>query len=292
MKTLQLINDGTFSQGFYLQPVSNGCGCILDFGLPDRQTYSWKIAQHFSRYDMTRSGTFAANPDGSRVYQNPGKRVTLTQEGSSVITLEVLGSAEYLHPRRLGEPWPHLLIEQDMTSDYIDRYISLPFSMSLRNDYLRNCMGTENDPDLHCYQVSLFFVMQNRDPLSPGFGDFFWFGIPGYDSRFDVRDCYIAMDSGKDDASGKLIYCLGGAEWYSAHYDTDPKSGRWATVKADLLPFIREALTEAHKRGFMMKTSFKDLQFRSMNLGAEVPGTFDGAVSLKDLSLQGILHEQ
>ena len=293
MKTLQFIGDNTFCQGFYLQAVDRSQGRVLDFGLPNREKYAWKIAQHFSRYDLTETGTFFVREDGARVYENPGKRVTLLREEDEtwVISLETICSAEYTHPRVWGEPWPHLLIEQDMTSEYLDRYDSLPFTISLKNEYLRDCMGEEYDPVLHCYQTSLFFVVKNQNPASPGFGDFIWFGVPGYDSRVPYKELYIAEDGGKDDASKKLIYCLGGQDWYATHYDRNPKSGQWATVQADLLPFIREMVDVAHQRGYLKNTFFSDLQFNSMNLGAEVTGTFDGAMSIKNMSLLGVISQ-
>lgn len=294
MKTYQLIGDNAFRQGFYLQPVDGGTdGRVLDFELPGRETAVWKIAQHFSRYDLVKTSAFSVQPDGARVYENEGKRIALTgADGTDTITLDVVGSAEYLHARRPGEAWPHLLIEQDMTSDYIDRYTSLPFTMSIKAEYLRDCTGAEYDPVLHCYQVSLFFVVQNRNPVSPGFGDFVWFGIPYFDSRTNIREMYIAEDCGKDDASGKLIYCLGGQEWYAAHYDRPPEVGQWSTVHMDLLSSVREMVDAAHRKGYLKNTLLSDLQFSSMNLGAEVTGSFDGAISIKNLSLAGMASEK
>lgn len=294
MNKVQLIGDNLFEGGFSLQTVPLDGEVVLDFGFPTRKTAVWKIAQHFSRFDLTKNATFSVLDNGARVYENEGKRITLTQDEQNawVISLETFCSAEYDRARKAGEDWPHLLIEQDMHGEYIERYEALYLTMSIKNDYISNCMAADYDPTLHCFQCSLFFAIQNENPSSAGFDDFIWFGIPAYDSRCEYKDLYIAEDGGKDDASHKLIYCLGGREWYDSYYDCNPKDGEWATVKVDILPFIYEAVKSAHQQQYLTHTKLSDLKFNSMNLGIEAPGTFDGGLSIKNLSLEGVLRSE
>ena len=200
MQTMELIGDNTLECGFYLQAVDGGQGKLLDFALPNRQKAVWKIAQHFSRFDLTEDAVLTVQPDGARVYENAGKKIALSQDkdGAWVISLETICSQEYLQARAEGEAWPHLLIEQDMSSLYLDQYTALTFTMSVKKEYIRSCMDTGYDSTLHCFQSSLFFVVQNRNEASSDYGDFMWFGVPVFDSRYEYKELYIAEDCGKD----------------------------------------------------------------------------------------------
>lgn len=293
MKTVQLIGDHAFEGGFYLQTVPLDGGKVLDFGFPERKEAVWMIAQHFSRFDLTKEGTFTIQEDGARVYQNTGKKITLTKDEANawVISLETTCLEEYQRARVFGEEWPHLLIEQNMHGEFLDQYDAAHLTMSIKNDYIKSHMGDDYDPALHCFQCSLFFAVQNENPASPGFDDFIWFGIPAYDSRCEYKDLYISEDVGKDDASHKLICCLGGRDWYDTYYDRNPKDGEWATVQVDILPFIRDMVEVAHQKGYLPNTNFSDLKFNSMNLGIEATGTFDGALSIKNMSLLGVIRD-
>ncbi|HUW61430.1 MAG TPA: hypothetical protein VMZ06_10525 [Candidatus Bathyarchaeia archaeon] len=83
----------------------------------------WRLAQWESRH-LIEPRVFAAADDGKWVAETLGKRVVVEQlpKGTPPTTaggrpdgilLEVNGGAEYGgHYRRMGEFWPHLLIEQ------------------------------------------------------------------------------------------------------------------------------------------------------------------------------------
>ena len=80
----------------------------LHFGDSNGPT-AWQMCQWWSRYDL--GGTPAVRTTEGTCYANAGKRVMRRDDGT--LLLEVLGSAEYDAPRRDGEAWPHLLVQQD-----------------------------------------------------------------------------------------------------------------------------------------------------------------------------------
>ena len=55
----------------------------------------------------------------------------------------------------------------------------------------------------------------------------------------------------------------------------------WITVDRDLLPLMREGLELAWQRGFL-----KHSRISGMNIGWEVPGVFDVALQVRNLSLK------
>ena len=92
---------------------------------------------------------------------------------------------------------------------------------------------------------------------------------------------FTLVDGGKADATGKFICTIEGKRFF----DGDTGDGAWHTIDCDLLPLMREALTASQTKGFLEATAFEDLVLTSFNLGWEVPGTYDCAITLKGLSL-------
>jgi hypothetical protein len=125
----------------------------------------------------------------------------------------------------------------------------------------------------------MFFIIKNIIATSEDRGGYYWFGVPFYDSRYDVPPAYMARDAGKDDATGKFIYTLDGKVTGA----TSLKEGRWTTLRVDLLPHIKDGLQEAVKRGYLQSSDPAEYAVANMNLGWEMPGTFDAAIQVRNL---------
>lgn len=286
---VELFKDGTFEKGLKIVSVDRTNRKVVDFADSERKSGTrWELTQHFSKYDLITEEP-VTNADGSVSYENPGKRVTMKEEnGENILQMEMFASQEYDAPRQEGEDWPHLLIEQNLGSDTLDTYDQMIFSMTIRKDYIRNVMGNDYNPSLHCYQTGMIFIVQNLNTQSAGYGDdYFWFGIPGFDSREEYKSEYCNVDGGKADASGKLIYQLGGKNFFDTYYTANPMTsdGEWVTVTIDILPSLKKAFNTAQRVGYMGKSSFEDLRLQGVNFGCECTGTFDASVSIKNVSL-------
>jgi len=55
-------------------------------------------------------------------------------------------------------------------------------------------------------QFQIFFIVQNRDQQSPGYGDLLWFGVPIYDNRNRFPEASMAQDFG---GTAKFIFTPG-----------------------------------------------------------------------------------
>ncbi len=108
--------------------------------------------------------------------------------------------------------------------------------------------------------------------------------MPFFDNRHEVPPAYMAKDVGKGDATGKFIYTVDG----KAVGIAPRKLGQWLTLDVDLLPFIKSGLQEAATRGYLKDADPHHYAVANMNLGWEIPGTFDAAVQIKDLAILGI----
>ncbi len=293
----ELFDDGTFERGIKVVSISDKSNQkVFDFGDSERKRGArWSLAQHFSKYDLITEKP-VENSDGSVSYENSGKRITISKEkGENILQMEIFASKEFNEPRKNGESWPHLLIEQNIGSKTLDSYDKMEFTMTVRKDYIRNEMGDDYDSALHCYQTGMVFIVQNMNTESAGYGqDFFWFTVPAFDSRMEYKSAYCNVDGGKEDASGKLIYQLGGKNFYDKHYTANPMTneGKWCTVTVDILPEIEKAFNTAQRMGYMGKSQFGDLRLQGVNFGCECTGSLDASISIKNISLQAHLKAE
>ena len=249
---------------------------------------AWRLCQWATKYSLATMPCTRGTAD-DLWYENEGKKVLVGGRDSPNrdLILEVRGGAEYGdRVRRSGESWPHLLVEQDaVVLRPLDELDEIRFTLALRLLYCTNRMPPDQcDPGLHAAQFQMFFIVKNISPDSQDRGNYYWFGVPFFDSRHDVPPAYMAKDAGKDDATGKFIYTVEG----KMVGVTPLRTGQWLTLDVDLLPFVRSGLQEAVKRGYLKDADPHHYAVANMNLGWEIPGTFDAAIQIKDLSISVI----
>jgi hypothetical protein len=183
--------------------------------------------------------------------------------------------------RRRSDPWVHLLMEQEFaTPPALEQLGTARLHIEARLVRARNLHQGDYLPDVHAAQFQIFFTVQNRNRTSPGFGDLLWFGVPIYDNRHRMPPEFKAQDFG---GTAKFIYTPGGLTFGadSAH------EGAWVTIEKDLRPLMVEALDTAWARGFLGGSRVvRDYHIGGMNLGWELPGTFDVELHLRQLSLR------
>lgn len=247
----------------------------------------WRLAQWGTQFDLTGAPSRAV-PGGTRIVQNSGKKVTLLPGGlgGEGVTLEVFGSAEFSAGlRKEGEAWPHLLLEQRIPKDFrLARLASLGFRLSFRLERCVPATLSGLDPSLHTAQATAYWTIHNRNRESADFDDMIWFGVPLFDVRHDIPEGHQAMDAGAPNASGKFICTLAGDRFYEG----PTGDGQWHELSCDLIPLVQEALASAQEQGHLKATRFDDLDATSFNIGWEVPGPYDCAITLKGLALEAV----
>lgn len=269
-------------------PTSSG---VLKFdNTSERTDIVWQVAQWYTKYNL--GSAKLEKTENTYVYKNEGKIVAkeIGENGAATITLGVFGGNEYTRgPRKEGQSWPHLLLEQSMKDKVsMDQLQSIDFSLDVRISQCNNLLGEAYDPSLHCAQTTAYFLVSDQNTESQGYNDFFWFGIPIFDSRYEYPPGSALQDKGAANTTGKFIYVPKGKEILKQPLS----NGNWEEIRIDLLPYLQKAYDKAQELGFLQNTQFKDVCLASFNLGWEVTGTFDCEMQIKNLSCTGKPAEQ
>ncbi|MBO9591899.1 MAG: hypothetical protein J7599_03255 [Niabella sp.] len=283
---VSLFADPQFETGLYLKGDVSGAPSagesLYPFGKKGTKP-AWELAEWASKYLLHQNEMTDNN--GEKRYENRGKLLTLVREGNTTkIRMDVKATAEYDHPRKSGEAWPHLLLEQAFAVKpflkYTDKLI-LTFEGRLVNAVSAMPAGSFN-PDLHTAQFQLFITLQNLNPQSPSYGELVWFGVPFYDYRHRQLQVYAAQDIGKGDATGMFIYSLGTTDYMQGSFH----DGNWVKVEKDLKPLMVKAVNLAKERGYLKGATLDDIRIGGMNIGWEVPGTFDAGFEFRGFDLK------
>jgi hypothetical protein len=281
----EAFRDRGFAGGFNLSAPHSGdkpveLGVILQ---GDRNaSCEWRLAQWGTQFNL--KGTAGKTlPDGTRILRNGGKSIKIYPGGigGEGIILGLNGGAEFGGlPRKEGQFWPHLLVEQQFPRDFkLADSATLPFTLDFRIDLCKNATESRLDPALHSAQVTAYWTLHNRNTSSPDFGEMIWFGVPLFDARHEVPPGHQDLDTAVE--NGKFICTVEGSRFFEG----PTGDGQWHKIACDLVPLVKEALAATQAKGFMTKTRFEELYATSFNLGWEVPGPYDCEITLKNLSL-------
>jgi hypothetical protein len=278
----RLILDGLYVQG-NLSGQSAPIGVLFPYGKSGEQP-NWSLSQWGSKNVIANA--YPIQKEDTIIYENEAKRVFFLKHKDKEnisIGLEVFGTNEYIAPREQGEDWVHLLLGQECSNFVqINQVESIIYKIKSKLLFCENKMRSEEyDSNLHTAQITLFLTIQNRTINSPLYGDFFWFGLPLYDYRYVDIPEYGAADLGKNDASNKFISTVASNSLFSTSMHTKD----WIEIDKDIFPHIKNSFELAKERGFMSGTDWNDLYITSMNLGWEVPGTFDCGIIFECPSL-------
>ncbi|THF84103.1 hypothetical protein [Cohnella fermenti] len=283
---IDVIMDDHYKNGFDLlgiRSIETGDQVmdVLNYGQPYGTYPFWRLAQWGTKHSL-EGAELQTLAEGVYEYSNEAKAVT-ADTNTGTITLKALASKEYGRPRREGEDWPHLLIEQYfLKTPFLNDLSELRVKGSLRISKFEPMMDeSAYNPSLHAAQVSWYLTMQNQNTSSPGYGDYFWFGLPLFDNREPLPGESYFQDGGKEDTTHKFIYNMDASLYLSKSL----QDGEWASIDLDILPYVLKARDLAYEGGFLKDTKPSDLAVANMNIGWELPGTFDVELQAQGLSI-------
>ncbi|NGF56444.1 hypothetical protein G5B00_07930 [Parapedobacter sp. SGR-10] len=292
-KTREIIRDPAFQHGLMLSPldpdsVRKGGGFARTFRDTlrfDKNTAApaWRLHQWHSKYSLEKTVP-ATDADGNVVYENEGKKVSVSRDNA--LLLEIKTSREWDSPRGKGEHWPHLLIAQDFPKKFtvIGELEKLLFTVEVKLEKCENKMeeGTFN-PRLHTAHTPLYFVVRNDNKQSADYGQKIWLGIHSFDYRYPELKHQDNLR--KDKGTSSYMYNIPPKDFWG---DVSFNDHQWHRGNVDLLPYIIQAVETVQKKDIFKNSTLDDLRVTGMNFGWEVPGIFDAAVRIKNLSLRAV----
>jgi hypothetical protein len=290
-----LLDDTRFERGFTVWSPKPGRHTREGQIQPSDSTKMplWGLAQWHSRFTLAEAERERL-PSGQTRFFDGAKGVTFFPPGEEAdMALTLAGNVEYEGKApQPGDPWPHLLAERKLLRQpCIADLAAVP--MTVRYRLVQADIHRPSGFDLrrHTAQFVFYLTVQNRNRKSAGYGDYFWFGVPMYDTRYRQPRAHKAVDKGSDrkPATGKFIFNPGGEQYtsQSAH------DGEWVTIEKDLLPLIHEGLSTAWARGYLQDSQqIADYRLTSMNTGWEVTGPIDVEMQVAGLQLEAVLTDE
>ncbi len=257
---------------------------------------SWQVAQWWSHYNIFVKGfSHEVYNDGlgHRIVSKgetigdefiPAKVFAVDSESGSIY-LECNSQIEYDAPRKSGEGWTHLLFSQEFGNDLV--YVSKSQSIVMETTYevkkFEDHMNGQANPSLHAAQLVWYITVQNRNPSSPNYGNYIWFGLNLWDNRTSGKETslYAAHDGG----TSSFIYSPGSANFLSSNDNKQPVLRQKVTARLELMDIVRQAYDLAIERGYLGETKFEDLAIGGMNFGFEVPGTYNIGVEFESIGV-------
>jgi len=291
----EVIEDQTFSTGFKVMGPSaaeNGRTVfkLIDYlGTVDAEQAKWMMARWNCPDGFNTEDSTEEYVDGKYVYTDSSKVVKVNPE-TGYLYLELNSSKVYEHTRQSGEGWPHILIEQNFSELYkIADATQIIAKISFTLNKVENKIPQgEYREDLHAAQFLWYFTLANdvaedADPALVGKrGDYIWYGVPLYDSRHpEGMDASYNIDRGFSGSTNKMIYSMP-----TTAYLPPVEIGVKYQVEVDILPYMKQAFETAQRNDCMQNVKFENLVFYYMNLGFEIPGTYDMAATIEKLSVQ------
>lgn len=305
--TNQLLTDVNFLNGFGVMGIQNGSDNlvgvpeenivnnsdytvhnVLNYGGKAPFKFNWRLAQWGTKaensFGKAENYRFKDLGGGKFEYGNNAKNVTV-DTGKGEITLATDTSYEYDAPRKDGQLWPHLLIEQVFKENGNLRSFNGARSFNMKFDCVVNeCVNLmsaeEYNPSRHAAQCSWYITLNSS---KPGVDDYIWFGLPIFDNRHagEFMGGSVFFDHGLDTGTGMLIYPLDSRVFLKKGVEVGDK----ISVNVDVLPYLRDALQEAQKHGLFLDHTIGDFVLGSTNLGWEIPGTFKCSMTVSNLGL-------
>lgn len=250
----------------------------------------WRLAQWGTRYDLKDTGVESIDGD-FYVLSDETKEFKVNPK-TGEYQLNASCALEYPTPRKYGESWLHLIVEESISDvSRVDEMSHIWADLDFEVTLCDNLMGSDYNPNLHSALFQWVFIVKNDNQDSPDYGQYMWVNIPYFDNRYDFEAEGAFMDFGKEDKSNTFIYSASGE---SILDNVKVEIGKRRRVNIDLITYIDKALTtiqglpENSSSSFpiLLNTTLADLRIESFYIGWECPGTFNASLTVYSQSLR------
>lgn len=282
-KTVELINDADFSDGFSTSALINTDGYDGKIQFFTTGTPQWKLAQWYSTESIKNAKPVKSNNKIS--YSNQYKTVSLTKNSNNSTTLTLVcdGRAEYGGEAPTSDfyGWVHLGTEQYIReSPMLADLSSLRLKMNTKMDYIEQ--KSDADKNKYTTQYNVCMIIKNTNEKSKDYNKYIWVQVGLYDTRYDYPPEYCGVDVGVAESSGEFIYTMDSKNILKEPF----ANGNNVSIDYDWLPIFKKALNTVQAKGGMPNTKWEDMELLTFSFGYEVFRGEKYSVSTSDLSLK------
>jgi len=300
VKKISLIKDKYFRNGFDLRGLGgtdNDARVVktIQFGT-EKNAPNWAIGQWSAKYSFADGSVSTIKESSENVYEiiSPTNHLTVDTNNATLV-FDCTTSKNYDTPRRTDQGWHHLLVETTFTDindpdgfTKLSEIKDIQVECKIKLLKFEDKMLGQADPDVHAAQFLLYLTIHNANKASKGFGEMIWFGLSFLDNRKEWED-----ESSQYDIGTKALIVGGGnqkiyPEGVNMFRDGRPYAGEDSPVfpvKVNFLETVKKAYTKAREEGYFQESELEDLYITGMNIGWEVPGTYDVAMQLSDFDI-------
>ncbi len=294
------VKDRNFNDGFIVRKRLNNPDDLY-FSNPiktsDNQNQPiWNITQWMSEYEINPdiANGYYYSHDGSRYSIAAGpnenqlaKKISFDTE-SGELYLECNCQYEYddcttkpISPYYGGEWWVHLLLEQAIHENDL-LYIKDCKALNLKMEFTIEKDELYKEFWHNCAQFEWYLTIQNRNKNSEDYEKYMWFGVNLFDNREigTISEEFTSAEYG----SGVFVYRPGSDKCFKGE-TTIPGQGETRIVDYDFLDVVKEKFLLAQSQGYFTHSTIDDMTIGSTNLGFEVPGGRNIAVSIRDFNI-------
>lgn len=275
-----VLKDGTFKNGFNLFGLNSATDGTtvykkIKYG-SSLGTSRWNLAQWWSKYNL-KDGKETALAD-KYTLEDYSKRISVDMQKYGV-ELALDASKEFdTYNAQAPASWPHLLIEQTLSEPVmIGDAQSVTAKLNFKVNYAEDLRGG-NGQGLHA-QFAWFIYIVDKNPESPGYGNFLWFGLNIFNPPDEVAGGYSSQDTAG--GLGNYIYSLRADTFMSQM----PKAGNTTEISFDIMPYVSTALAAAQEKGFMPGTTLADVAVTGTNIGWEVFDRWNVSITINEIGL-------
>ena len=186
----------------------------------------------------------------------------------------------------------HLLIETSFIRDdnwgKVSETKHLNVSVDTQLTKFEDHMDGAADSGIHAAQFLMYLTVQNLNKGSADYGKYIWFGIPIFDNRTENIAAYNSLDKG----TNSMIFGLPSSDTCVGTYrytkDGVIQAGTdtpWVSYYRDVIDEVKTAFATVQSQGFLPNSTLDDMYIAGMNIGWEVPGTYDVEMLVKNLNV-------
>lgn len=308
--TVALLEDTKFTTGIHMlgqSPENEGRTTFgkLDYmgtALEAENEPLWVSAQWCSSYNLAtelKAGRASETKNGDTyTYEDPAKTIAVNPK-TGEITLTVRSSVDYGDtPRVPGQGWTHLLLEQNFPHPKPMKELD---EVRVSMDYVINSCEmkmTEQqyNPLIHAAQLVWFITCRNMSDTEGSLSDYMWFSVALWDSRGIAKRGTTTIDPGTQHyMSGPDPFLYLGKYRDRSLYDVDQfwiPVGERVSFEIDVLPYMRQAFTDVQNAGGLKGCKLENMAVDYMNMGWEIPGTFDVSATIYSMGIDGVIYEK